>query len=173
MGVVLYDNARVTVMNPDETMFIGDVSEGRSLDLPRRFPAFHSGSWPGCHGVSPGLQSGQLLGRRHDASLRVGCSHPARSSDKNTGLEASIFDRTPGAPLYIFPGTVPGSLEQDKAEVGGEQVASKYQYTFHMKSMLPTPGEQRRLSPRCGLAELPRLEAHRWRFGDGQARWPA
>jgi oxalate decarboxylase len=33
---------------------------------------------------------------------------------------------------------VPGSLEQDKAEIGGEAVASRYQYTFKMKSMEPT-----------------------------------
>src|SRR5207302_117871 len=30
------------------------------------------------------------------------------------------------------------SLRQDKADIGGEQVVSKYQYTFHMKSMDPT-----------------------------------
>ena len=46
--------------------------------------------------------------------------------------------QTPGAPLYIFPGNLPNSLEQDKAEIGGEQVAAKQQYTFHLRSMKPT-----------------------------------
>lgn len=41
---------------------------------------------------------------------------------KNTGLGARIFDNTPGAPLYIFPGTEPGSLEQDKAEIAAKSL---------------------------------------------------
>jgi oxalate decarboxylase len=41
-------------------------------------------------------------------------------------------------PLYIFPPTLPNSLERDKTEIGGEPVASKHQYIFHMKSMEPT-----------------------------------
>jgi len=57
---------------------------------------------------------------------------------KNTGLDKNVFAKTPGAPLYIFPGNLPNSLEQDKAEIGGVQVASKYQYTFRMRSMEPT-----------------------------------
>ncbi len=63
---------------------------------------------------------------------------PVEVLAKNTGLDQSVFAKTPGAPLYIFPGSLPNSLEQDKAEIGGEAVASKYQYTFHMKSMEPT-----------------------------------
>src|ERR1700741_169398 len=35
---VLYGKARVTVMNPDGTMFIGDVSEGDLWIFPARFP---------------------------------------------------------------------------------------------------------------------------------------
>jgi hypothetical protein len=46
----------------------------------------------------------------------------------------------PGAPLYIVPGSLPNSLEQNKAEVGSEQVATKHQYTF-------------RLSPHNGLQD--------------------
>jgi oxalate decarboxylase len=56
---------------------------------------------------------------------------------KNTGLDKSVFAQTPGAPLYIFPGNLPNSLEHDKAEIG-ERVASKYQYIFRMRSMEPT-----------------------------------
>ena len=47
---VLYGKARVTVMNPDGTMFIGDVAEGPA-DLSGRFPALDSGSWSGWNRV--------------------------------------------------------------------------------------------------------------------------
>jgi len=135
---VLYGNARVTVMNPDGTMFIGDVSEGDLWIFPAGFP--HS-----IQGLGPDGTEFLLVFNQGNFSedgtmlLSEWVAHtPPEVLAKNTGLQASVFDNTPGAPLYIFPGTVPGSLEQDKAEIGGEQVASKYQYTFHMKSMAPT-----------------------------------
>jgi len=92
---------------------------------------------------------------------------------ENTGLEASIFDNTPGAPLYIFPGKEPGSLEQDKAEIGGEKVASKLPVHLPFEVDGGDSGKQRRIGPDCGLAELSGFEAHRCRSGDAQARWPA
>jgi oxalate decarboxylase len=39
--------------------------------------------------------------------------------------------------LYIFLGTVPGSLEEDRRAVGYPAVASKLEYTFRMKAMKP------------------------------------
>jgi hypothetical protein len=57
---------------------------------------------------------------------------------KNLGLDRKTLDQMPRAPLYGFPGNLPNSLAQDKAEIGGEQVASKRQYTFHMTGMEPT-----------------------------------
>lgn len=39
---------------------------------------------------------------------------------------------------YIFPGKVPGSLEQDRAAVGGPAVATKIPYTYHLSSMAPS-----------------------------------
>lgn len=135
---VLYGHARVTVMNPDGTMFIGDVSEGDLWIFPAGFP--HS-----IQGLGPDGTEFLLVFNQGNFSedgtmlLSEWVAHtPPDVLAKNTGLDASIFDNTPGAPLYIFPGTEPGSLEQDKAEIGGEKVASKYRYTFHMKSMAPT-----------------------------------
>jgi oxalate decarboxylase len=135
---VLYGNARVTVMNPDGTMFIGDVSEGDLWMFPAGFP--HSIQGLGLDGTEFLLVFNQG-NFSEDATMLLSewVAHtPPEVLAKNTGLEASIFGNAPEAPLYIFPGTVPGSLEQDKAEIGGEQVASKHQYIFHMKSMAPT-----------------------------------
>jgi oxalate decarboxylase len=135
---VLYGNARVTVMNPDGTMFIGDVSEGDLWIFPAGFP--HSIQGLGPDGTEFLLVFNQG-GFSEDGTMLLSewVAHtPIEVLVKNTGLDASAFENTPGAPLYIFPGTVPGSLEQDKAEIGGEAVASKYQYTFRMKSMEPS-----------------------------------
>jgi oxalate decarboxylase len=139
---VLYGNARVTVMNPDGTMFIGDVSEGDLWIFPADFP--HS-----IQGLGPDGTEFLLVFNQGNFSedgtmlLSETVAHiPPEVLAKNTGLDKSVFAQTPGAPLYIFPGNLPKSLEQDKAEIGGEAVASKDQYTFHLKSMEPTKSSE-------------------------------
>jgi oxalate decarboxylase len=58
---------------------------------------------------------------------------------KNFGLDKAALAKLPTDALYIFPADVPtNTVEQDKAEIGGEKVASPYQYTFKMRSMPPT-----------------------------------
>jgi oxalate decarboxylase len=108
------------------------------LDLSRRLPAFHSRAWPGWNEFLLVFNQGDFS---EDGTMLLSewVAHlPPEVLSKNTGLDKSAFAHTPGAPLYIFPGSLPNSLEQDKAEIGGEQVASKYQYTFRLRSMKPT-----------------------------------
>jgi oxalate decarboxylase len=135
---VLYGKARVTVMNPDGTMFIGDVEEGDLWIFPAGFP--HS-----IQGLDPDGTEFLLVFNQgafsEDGTMLISewIAHtPPEVLAKNTGLDASVFANAPAAPLYIFPGKVPPSLEQDKAEIGGETVASRYQYTFKLKAMEPT-----------------------------------
>jgi oxalate decarboxylase len=139
---VLYGNARVTVMNPDGSMFIGDVGVGDLWLFPAGFP--HS-----IQGLGPDGTEFLLVFNQGDFSedgtmlLSETIAHmPPEVLVKNTGLDKTVWSQTPGAPLYIFPGSLPNSLEQDKAEIGGAAVASKYQYTFHMKSMAPARSSQ-------------------------------
>jgi oxalate decarboxylase len=139
---VLYGNARVTVMNPDGSMFIDDVSEGDLWLFPAGFP--HS-----IQGLGPDGTEFLLVFNQGNFSedgtflLSEWLSHtPPEVLSTNLGLDKQTLDLLPQESLYIFPGHLPGSLEQDKAEIGGEQVASKQQYTFHMKSMKPTKSTQ-------------------------------
>ena len=135
---VLYGNCRVTVMNPDGTMFIGDVSEGDLWIFPAGYP--HSIQGLGPDGTEFLLVFNQGTFSEDGTMLlsELVAHIPAEVLAKNTGLDKSVFAQTPGAPLYIFPGNLPNSLEQDKAEIGGARVASKYQYTFRMRAMEPT-----------------------------------
>jgi len=135
---VLYGKARVTVMNPDGTMFIGDVEEGDLWIFPAGFP--HSIQGLGPDGTEFLLVFSQgAFSEDGTMLLSEWVTHmPPEILAKNTGLDASVFANAPEAPLYIFPGTAPGSLAQDKTEIGGEQVASRYQYTLRLKAMKPT-----------------------------------
>jgi oxalate decarboxylase len=136
---VLYGNARVTVMNPDGSQFIGDVSEGDLWLFPAGHP--HSIQGLGPDGTEFLLVFNQgMFSEDGTMLLSEWVAHtPPEVLSKNTGLDKSVWARTPGAPLYIFPSDLPkNSVEQDKAEIGGEQVASKGQFTFRLRSMTPT-----------------------------------
>src|ERR1700757_3167523 len=132
---VLYGNARVTVMQPDGNMFIGDVSEGDLWIFPAGHP--HSIQGLGPDGTEFLLVFNQgMFSEDGTMLLSEWVAHtPPEVLAKNTGLDASVFAKAPKPPLYIFPGRVPGSLEQDKTGIGGGGVASRSQYTFKIKSM--------------------------------------
>src|ERR1700740_923087 len=119
---VLYGKARVTVMNPDGTMFIGDVEEGDLWIFPAGFP--HSIQGLGPDGTEFLLVFNQgAFSEDGTMLLSEWIAHtPPEVLAKNTGLDPGAFAKAPQAPLYIFPGTVPGSLAQDRAEIGGEAV---------------------------------------------------
>ncbi len=134
---VLYGNARVTVMNPDGSMFIDDVSEG---DL-WVFPAGHPHS---IQGLGPDGTEFLLVFPQGSFSedgtflLSEWIAHtPPEVLRKNFGLDDEALTKLPTGALYIFPGELPETLEQDKAQIG-KALETRFQYTFKMKSMAPT-----------------------------------
>jgi len=135
---MLYGTARVTVFNPDGTIFIGDVAEGDLWFFPTGFPHSIQGLGPdGCEFL---LVFDQGTFSEYNTFLISGwLAHtPSKVLSRNfTVPEAALAD-LPEQGLYIFPGTVPGSLEDDRKAVGGAAVASTVNYTFRMKAMKPT-----------------------------------
>ncbi len=135
---VLYGNARVTVMNPDGTMFIDDVSEGDLWIFPAGFP--HS-----IQGLDPDGTEFLLVFNQgnfsEDGTMLLSewmAPTPPEVLMKNFGLDRSALATLPTEALYIFPGTVPtNTLAQDREKIGGSAVASPHQYTFKLKSMVP------------------------------------
>src|SRR4030081_1914774 len=137
-AIMEYGNARVTVMNPDGTMFIDDVSKGDLWMFPAGFP--HS-----IQGLEPDGCQFLLVFDQGDFSedgtflLSETLAHtPPDVLSKNFGLPESALTTLPTSFLYIFPADLPKSLAEDKAAVGGQKVQSPIQYTFKMEAMAPT-----------------------------------
>lgn len=137
-AIMLYGNARVTVMNPDGTMFIDDVTKGDLWYFPAGYPHSIQGLNPdGCQFL---LVFDEGMFSEDDTFLiSEWVAHaPPSVLAKNFGLDRSVLAKLPKEQLYIFPAPMPASLAEDRASIGGSSVASKYQYTLHMGSMPPT-----------------------------------
>ncbi|ADW71210.1 cupin domain-containing protein [Granulicella tundricola] len=135
---MLTGKARVTVLNPDGTIFIDDVEEGDLWFFPAGFPHSIQGLGPdGCEFLlvfDEGMfsEDGTFL-------LSEWIAHtPDEVLAKNLGLDPSELAKLPKDELYIFPSELPGSLAADRAEVGGARVQAPQQYTFKLKAMAPT-----------------------------------
>jgi oxalate decarboxylase len=147
-AIMLDGKARVTVMNPDGTMFIDDVSKGDLWLFPAGYP--HS-----IQGLQPNGCEFLLVFDQGDFSedgtflLSDFVAHTPRNVlSKNFRLDKNAIAKLPTDSLYIFPANLPLSLAQDRAAVGGRGVESPFQYTFKMEAMAPTrktPGGEVRI----------------------------
>jgi oxalate decarboxylase len=135
---MLNGNARVSVLNPDGTVFLDDVGKGDLWYFPAGFP--HSIQGLGPDGTEFLLVFDQgSFSEDNTFLLSDWVAHtPPSVLSKNLGLPESALKKLPNRNLYIFPADLPASLEQDKASVGGRPAQSPYQYTFRMEAMAPT-----------------------------------
>jgi oxalate decarboxylase len=136
---MLNGNARVTVLNPDGTIFIDDVSKGDLWYFPAGFPHSIQGLGPGDGCEFLLVFDDGMFSEDGTFLISEWVAHtPPEILAKNFGLDKSALTKLPTKDLYIFPGTVPGSLAQDRATVGGRSVESPIRYTFKMEAMAPT-----------------------------------
>jgi oxalate decarboxylase len=147
-AIMLYGNARVTVMNPDGTMFIDDVGKGDLWLFPAGFPHSIQGLGPdGCEFLLV-FDEGNFSEDGTFLLSEFVAHTPRNVLMKNFGLGKDAIAKLPKQELYIFPAALPLSLAQDKAAVGGRRVESPIQYTFKMSAMTPTrktPGGEVRI----------------------------
>lgn len=147
---VLYGHARVTVMQPDGKIFIGDVGEGDTWI----FPAGHPHS---IQGLDPDGTEFLLVFNQGDFSedgtmllSEFVATMPTDVLMKNMKLDKDAVSKFPKESLYIFPSNVPtNTVEQDRVEAGGETAAATQSYTYKFRAELPYKstegGEMRKL----------------------------
>jgi oxalate decarboxylase len=133
-----YGNARVTVLNPDGTMFIDDVGEGDLWFFPAGFPHSIQGLGPdGCQFLLVFTEG--FFSEDNTFLLSEFVAHtPPDVLMKNSRLSQSDIAKLPKEQLYIFPASLPRSLSEDRAAIGGSSVQAPQQYTFKMQAMGPT-----------------------------------
>jgi oxalate decarboxylase len=147
-SIMLSGNARVTLLNPDGTIFIDDVSKGDLWYFPAGYPHSIQGLGPdGCEFLL--VFNEGLFSEDNTFLLSEWVAHtPREVLSKNFGLDKTALAKLPTDSMYIFPASLPKTLTQDRAAVGGPKVQSAVQYTFKMGGMAPTfqtPGGEARV----------------------------
>src|SRR5579862_7625649 len=135
-AMMLYGKARVTVMNPDGTMFVDDIQKNDLWYFPAGYPHSIQGLGPdGCEFLL--VFDEGMFSEDNTFLLSEWLAHtPSSVLSKNLGLGQASLEKLPTDSLYIFPADLPKTLAQDRAAVGGQQAQSPY--TFKMGSMAPT-----------------------------------
>jgi oxalate decarboxylase len=132
-------NARITVLNPDGTVFIDDVTKGDLWFFPAGYPHSIQGLGPGDGCQFLLVFDEGMFSEDNTFLLSSWVAHtPPEILTKNSNLDRSAIAKLPKNELYTFPAELSGSLAQDKSAVGGRSVESPIQYTFKMASMAPT-----------------------------------
>jgi oxalate decarboxylase len=133
---MLSGKARVTVLNPDGTMFIDDVEEGDIWLFPAGYP--HSIQGLGDDGCEFLLVFNQGdFSEESTFLLSDWIAHtPREVLAKNFRLPPESVAKLPTDSLYIFRGNRPESLEADIAETTNSGAKSP-RYTFKLHAMAP------------------------------------
>ncbi len=135
-AIMLYGNARVTILTPDGRMYIDDVEKNDLWYFPAGYP--HSIQGLGPHGCEFLLVFDEgMFSEDNTFLLSEWVAHtPSSVLRKNLGLSEASLAKLPTDSLYIFPADLPKTLAQDRAAAGTQNAQSPY--TFKMSSMAPT-----------------------------------
>lgn len=147
-AIMLAGNARVTLLRPDGTIFIGDVSKGDLWYFPAGYPHSIQGLEPdGCEFLL--VFDEGMFSEENTFLISEWVAHtPESVLAKNLNLDKSSIAKLPKDEKYIFPANPPASLAADKQAVGGSSALSPISYTFRMEAMDPTfrtPGGEARV----------------------------
>jgi oxalate decarboxylase len=136
-AIMLSGNARVSVLNPDGTVFLDDVAKGDLWYFPAGYPHSIQGLGPdGCEFLL--VFNEGLFSEDDTFLLSQWLAHTPPSVLSTLGLDKTALAKLPTGSLYIFQSDLPKSLAEDRAAVGGRNAQSPLQYTFRMSSMAPT-----------------------------------
>lgn len=147
-AIMLYGNARITCLDPEGRSFVNDLKEGDLWFFPSGYP--HSIQGTGTDGCEFLLvfDDGHFS---EDETFLISdwMAHtPVEVLSKNFGLPENAFSNIPQHELYIFPGKVTKSLEEDKKNAIGPEGAPPHSFSYSLY------GEKPNISTKGGEARI-------------------
>lgn len=132
-AIMLYGNARITVVDPEGRSFINDLKEGDLWYFPSGYPHSIQGLGPdGCEFLLV-FDDGEFSENETFLISDWMAHTPVEVLEKNFGLSKAAFEPIPQKELYIFPSEVTKTLEEDikscKSPAG--KVPSSFSYSLY------------------------------------------
>jgi len=136
-AIMLYGTARITCIDPDGRSFVDDVKEGDIWNFPAGYPHSVQGLGPdGCEFLL--VFDDGAFDEYETILLTDWIAHtPPPVLEKNFGVPATAFPDLPSEGLYIFPGTMPGSLAADQRAAAGNLGSSRLPFDYRLTSAEP------------------------------------
>jgi oxalate decarboxylase len=124
-AIMLDGNARVSVLNPDGTIFLDDVAKGELWYFRAGYPHSIQGLGPdGCEFLL--VFDEGMFSEDNTFLLSEWVAHtPPSVLSKNLGLNKTALGSLPTGSLYIFATDLPKPLAEDRA-VGGRNAPSEW-----------------------------------------------
>lgn len=147
-AIMLYGHARITAIDPNGRSFVNDVKEGDLWFFPSGYPHSIQGLGPdGCEFLLV-FDDGHFSENETFLISDWMAHTPVEVLAKNFGLPPSAFNNIPQKELYIFPGIVSKSLEEDLNAVKGPAgfVPQSFSYSlYEQKPNVSTRGGEARI----------------------------
>ena len=147
-SIMLYGNARITLIDPEGRSFVDDVKEGDLWFFPAGFPHSIQGTGKdGCEFLLV-FDDGNFSEDETFLITDWMVHTPPDILSKNFGLHESAFANIPQRELYIFEGKVSASLEEDRKQAAGKagQVPNPFSYRlYEQKPNIKTKGGEARI----------------------------
>jgi oxalate decarboxylase len=131
---MLYGNTRVSLLNADGTIFVGDVGKADLWYFPAGLPHSIQGLGPDGSEFMLVFNQGSFSEDNTFLLSDLVAHLPPSVLSKNFGLPEDVLKKLPTHDLYIFPAPLPASLSQDQSGVG---VSSTPKYTWKLDAMAP------------------------------------
>lgn len=134
-GYVLAGSCRITVVDPDHTVFVDDLQAGDIWLFPSGSPHSIQGLDEGCEFLLV-FDDGNFSENETLLLTELMAHMPREVLAKNFGISPEHFDALPLREKYIFPLEVPAPLADVLAQLPQHRSASKY--TLHRSQMNAT-----------------------------------
>lgn len=147
-AIMLYGNARITVVDPQGRSFVNDLKEGDLWYFPSGYPHSIQGLGPdGCEFLLV-FDDGQFSENETFLISDWMAHTPVEILEKNFSLPRSAFADIPEKELYIFPSQVDKTLEEDRKNTisPAGKVPNPFSYSlYEQKPTVKTKGGEARV----------------------------
>lgn len=144
-AIMLNGRARITGIDKEGRSFIDDVEEGDLWYFPSGIPHSIVGLEEGCEFLLV-FDDGEFSENSTFSLTDWFASTPMEVLEKNFGVDKELLKDIPEKEVYMFQGSIPDSIENEKPEHLNEEVPNPFTYKLKDQKPIVSSGGQVRIA---------------------------